>query len=402
MINPKLGYYTCNGITFDSKIAACVHSVQHNNAPVTWTFNDAEFSKHDWTTEPEQTLDELYDARARQLREQYDYLILSYSGGADSHNILMSFVRQDLLIDEIVVNTTEKASAKFTELNKQNMASTNAAAEHLFQTMPRLQEIQSRIPKTKISIMDLSDCVFESFSKAEDASWVLEKREGLNPAGVVRFNYLHFDQLRKQFDKGKKIALMLGIEKPRVTIRNGQLILQFSDRIANIITVAEHIKDYENSTAEFFYWSPDAVPIIIKQAHVIKRWLEANPSNQSLWDADNQTSETFRLVHERVYRPLLYTTWNNNWWQADKAVHDWSSEFDQWFEDGYSDTAAYRVWTEGVDYVRTTLEPFLHTKRLVNGKADGLNIFFKEYSLGTMKRLSPELKNKLYNRLTNK
>jgi hypothetical protein len=402
MINLKLGYYSCNGVTFDSKIAACVYSVQHNNALVTWTFNDREFNQHNWTQEPDLTLDQLYDIRSKQLRDQYDYVILSYSGGADSHNILMSFIRQGLHIDEIVVNTTEKASARFTELDKNNLDPRNAGAEHVFQTLPRLREIQGLIPKTKISVLDLSDHLFESFSKADDASWVLEKRESLNPAGVTRFNYLHFDQLRKQFDKDKKIALVLGIEKPRVFIRHGQLVLRFTDRAANIVTVAEHVKEYTNSTVEFFYWSPDAVPVVIKQAHTIKRWLEANPDKQHLWDVDTLTPEMVRLVHERVYRPLLYTTWDNSWWQSNKAVNDWTSEFDQWFKDGYSDTRAYQVWAEGIEYVREILHPYINTTHLVNGQADGLDIFVKEYLIGPVKNLCPELKNKLYRHLQNK
>lgn len=98
-INPKLGFYTCNGQTFDSKIQAYLYGAQVKQR-VEWDFNNELFRKHDWTVEPEETLDQLYNARARQLREQYDYIILSYSGGADSHNILMSFIRQGLHIED--------------------------------------------------------------------------------------------------------------------------------------------------------------------------------------------------------------------------------------------------------------------------------------------------------------
>ena len=75
-INKKLGYYICDNLEFDSKIRACVHAVEHAK-PVTWVFNNDEFNKYDWKVEPELSLDQLYDQRARQLREQYDYIILS-------------------------------------------------------------------------------------------------------------------------------------------------------------------------------------------------------------------------------------------------------------------------------------------------------------------------------------
>ena len=402
MLNSKLGYYLCNGITFDSKITACIHSVQHNNAPVTWTFNDKEFAQHNWLHEPESTLDQLYDARAKQLRESYDYLILSYSGGSDSHNILMSFIRQGLHIDELVVNTMDKARSKFIDLNPNDTSALNSGAEHALQCLPRLAEVQPQIPKTKITVFDLSDYLFDSFTQAGDASWVLAKREGLNPANATRYNYLHFDQVRKQFDKDKKIALIVGVEKPRTFIKDGRFVMRFTDRAANIVSASDYIKDYTNSAVEFFYWSPDMVPMMIKQGHVIKRWLEANPQMQHLWDGGDNVQDRHRLVHERVLRTLLYTTWDNSWYQADKSVRDWTSEFDQWFTDGYSDTKAYHVWQEGVDYVRTTLSPFVNTRKMVNGVADGLNIHLKDYQLGYMQNLCPELKNKLYNQLTNK
>ncbi len=357
-----------------------------------WVFNDNEFKRHNWLIEPELTMDQLYDQRSRQIREKYDYVVLSYSGGADSHNILMSFIRQGLHIDEIVVNTTEKANKQFTVLDKTNLDSKNAAAEHTFQTIPRLKEIQNLIPHTKINVLDLSDHLFDTFTNAGDASWVLDKREGLNPAMVTRFNYIHFSDIRKQFDKDKKIALIVGIEKPRAFIDRGRLIMQFVDRAANIVTVADHFKEYTNTEVELFYWSPDAVPLLIKQGHVIKKWLEVNPQQQMLWNRHSINQRITRLVHERIYRSLLYTTWDNSWWQADKAIKDWYSEFDQWFEDGYSDTEAYRVWQEGIDFVKTNLTPYL--KRTDN--PDGLQVYTKEYVVGFVKNLVPELKTGLF------
>jgi len=274
----------------------------------------------------------------------------------------------------------EKANLKFTDINVNNTDAKNAGAEFYLQTMPRLKELAPLIPNTKINIMDLSDYMFESLNKYNDASWVLDKREGLNPANITRFNYLYFSDLRKQFDKDKRIAMVLGVEKPRTFIHDGTMYMRFTDRAANMITIAEHLKEYSNSVVEYFYWSPDAVPIMIKQGHVIKRWLRANPHLIPHWDAKTMTFETIRLIHERVLRTVIYSTWDGNWWQADKAIKDWTSEFDQWFEDGYSDTKAYGVWLEGVNYIKAKLEPF--AKREADGSLDGLDVFGKNYRIG--------------------
>lgn len=378
--NKRLGYYIVGDQEFESKIAAALYSVKVNK-PMEWIFNNKVFSSYNWQQEPEETLDELYDRRARQIRNKYDYVIISYSGGADSHNMLMSFIRQNLHVDEILVNTTEKAN-RLTVNDVNCKQATNAGAEHQLQAMPRLKELAPLIPKTKISILDLSDYVFANFEEAKDASWVLDKKEGLNPAGVSRFNYLYYSEVRKTFDKDKKIALVMGIEKPKVTIENGNVFVRFIDRIANIVTVTGHVKDYTNTTIEFFYWSPECVPMLIKQGHVVKKWLEANPHIQPDFYAENINFEKIRLVHERVLRSVVYSTWDNTWFQADKAVSDWYTEFDTWFIEGYKDTKAFHIWEEGVNFVRDSLGAY---HRDVDGDPDGLKGYAKYYNLGPLR-----------------
>jgi hypothetical protein len=384
LVNKKLGYYTCNGLEFESKIQACFHSVQ-TGKPVDWVFNDLEFSAYDWTKEPEESLDQLYDKRARELREKYDYLILSYSGGSDSHQILMSFIRQGLLIDELMINTMEKGWKKFTVLDPTNTSSLNSGAEHYLQTIPRLKEVEKFIPRTKITICDLTDHVYDSLLKAGDASWVMEKREALNPIGVTRFNYVYYDEIRKQFDKQKRIGLILGVEKPKSAIHNGQFWLRFNDRSANMVTIIDHIKDYDNSELEYFYWSPDCVPMLIKQGHVMRRWLEENPSVQQHWDSRTTDYKTVRFFHERLLRSVIYpSTWNDSWFQVDKATKDWYSEFDNWFIDGAAGTKANIIWHEGVDYIKDALSSFVRIDQDTN-QPDGLQLFVKKYLIGNIK-----------------
>ena len=383
MINKKLGYYTVNGIEFDSKIKALTYATQTGNSPK-WHFNDKEYQEYDWSKEPELTLDQLYDIRTRQLREKYDYVILSYSGGADSHNILMSFIRQGLHLDEIVVNTMEKGNKKSTTLNASNTKATNAAAEHDLQTVPRLKEAAVLLPNTKISICDLTDYLVDYLTEKGDESWVFDKREGLNPAGMTRFNYLHFLDIRRQFDKDRSIGIIMGIEKPRCFIHKNKFVVSYSDRATNITTVAEHFKEYTNSTIEFFYWSPEALDIQCKQVHTIKKWLEAFPQYRDYWDSEKGMDfTTIRLVHERLLRTILYTTWDNNWYQADKALGDWYSEFDQWFFDEYKDTKIGHIWRMGIDYVTKSLGSYI--KENSDGTIDGLTVFSKRYLIGDMK-----------------
>lgn len=385
LINKVLGYYTCDGLEFESKIQACFHSLKVNK-PVDWVFNDLEFKLYDWTQEPEDSLDQLYDKRARDLREKYDYLILSYSGGSDSHQILMSFIRQGIHLDELLINTMEKGWAPCTIIDPTNTSSLNSGAEHYLQTIPRLKEVEKFIPRTKITICDLTDHVTDSLLSAGDASWVLQKREALNPIGITRFNYVYFNEVRKRFDKEKKIGIVLGVEKPKSLIEDGKFWIRFNDRSANMVTVIDHIKDYDNSVIEYFYWSPDCVPLLIKQGHIIRRWLQTNPNYQQYWDSRVATYKTVRFWHERLLRKVIYpSTWNDSWFQVHKATKDWYSEFDNWFIDGAAGTKANAIWHEGVDYIKHSLAPFVRID-LDTNQPDGLQSYTKKYLIGDIKQ----------------
>jgi hypothetical protein len=380
-MNRKLGYYTVDNVEFDSKIQACIFAANHDKK-VSWHFNEDFFKNYNWTIEPTETLDALYDIRAKQLRETYDYVIISYSGGSDSHNIVSSFIRQGLHIDEIVVNTIEKANQKFTVIDPNNKQANNAAAEHYLQTIPRLNELSAIVPKTKITVLDMTDQLFDTWRKSEDGSWVLKKKENLHPLNVIRFNYLHFSQIRKQFDKDKKIAIVLGVEKPRTFIyEENKFYVRFVDRAANVISISDHFDQYPNAVIEYFYWSPEGADIVCKQAHTIKHWLELNPAQQKFWFYKNFTVEIYKLYQERLLRSLLYSSWNDNWYQADKALKGWHSEFDEWFIAGYKDTREYNIWKEGIDYVASHAGNYV-TKD--NNVPDGLEIQAHNYFVGVL------------------
>jgi hypothetical protein len=127
---------------------------------------------------------------------------------------------------------------------------------------------------------------------------------------------------------------------------------------------------------------------MIKQGHVIKKWLEANPQHYAMWQTKAVTPDVYRLVHDPLLRDLLYTTWNNDWFQSKKAIYDWYSEFDMWFTDLYAGTKAHNVWREGLDYVTTKLSPF--TKKLKDDRVDGLLVVTHTYNLGPLKTLTAD------------
>ena len=96
----KHGFYEVNGYRTFSKMEAIEIQNRTGIFPE-WNFNRYIFDNLNWAVEPSIDLYEIYKARARQIRDAYDYVVLFYSGGSDSVNILTAWMDADLKIDEI-------------------------------------------------------------------------------------------------------------------------------------------------------------------------------------------------------------------------------------------------------------------------------------------------------------
>ena len=72
-----------NEIAF-SKLKSILRAQERNTTDVRFYYYDHVFSSYDWSKPSNLSLQELYTKRAKQLREQYDYVIFAYSGGSDS------------------------------------------------------------------------------------------------------------------------------------------------------------------------------------------------------------------------------------------------------------------------------------------------------------------------------
>jgi hypothetical protein len=400
-MNKKLGYYkVANKFETESKVQACILATNiaksnPNIDPrklVTWDFNDKEFESHDWTIVPEESLDELYNARARQLREKYDYISISYSAGADSHNIVMSFLRQNLHIDEIVVKTVSLADKYLSQSNINSTECVNTYySERKLQIEPRLQEIAILSPNTKIKYYDASEEIINGFTQSDDPLWVLGVREELNPVDAMRYNYLKIPKFQNNLDKDKKVAIILGVDKARIELdyHTKMVYATFYDRGNNVVPIGNYMKEYTNTTIEYFYWAPECLRMLTKQAHVLKQWLEITPGFQAYFTYNYPqayghkiTDTSWRLVNETLVKNIIYTTWNKSWFQSEKCTFDWFAEHDAWFYNGRKGTPEHQSWLKGIKYVMENAKPFLIDR---NGIIDGFLRFKKIYPIGKLK-----------------
>ena len=96
----KFGFYTVGERKTYSRMEAQQYSKLHQRQ-IHWNFNDEIFSKSDDTKEPTSTLSELYTTRCHQIRNAYDYVVIFYSGGSDSDNILQHWLKSGCKLDEV-------------------------------------------------------------------------------------------------------------------------------------------------------------------------------------------------------------------------------------------------------------------------------------------------------------
>jgi len=371
-------FYICNGITFQSKIKACVYS-QTVNQPVKWVFGlDEIYSKYAWDVEPTETVDELYDRRARELREQYDYIAISYSGGADSHNVLMSFYRQGLHVDEVITNHLTSVTEKVTDFSGNDSRPENYNAEHQLNAVAKLQWIKTNMPTTLVVEIDMGETVLNSFNPT-DESWVLDQNVGLTIGHRFRTNFFRNKEFKNRLDTGKKIGFVVGLDKPRTIIDNNVLTLVFNDTMMFNSSIHDYNIDYDNVTIEPFYWSSSTAPLICKQVHIIKRYLEGSSGRMYYWDINRGFSyEVSRKYHERWLRKLLYTTWNDSWYQADKSKYVWNNEVDDWLKSYNKGTTKEFLWNQGIELLKKNAKDYVLYK---DGKADGLKAFTVKYPI---------------------
>jgi len=351
--NKKLGYYIVNNELYYNKIQAMLagskipdNTGKFNNDPVRWLFNEDVFLKYPWHIEPAEDIRELYRQRAQQLRDRYDYIRLELSGGADSATVAYSFLLNNIPLDEVVFRYPESGS-KDASGDPWDTESRNHLSEWEFAAKPLLNWIKTNYPAVKITVHDFVDEIIKE--KNNDENWIYKTRHYIHPGHV------HKHKIDNTLaDTGKSIAVVYGIDKPKICIKDGKFFMYFVDSQAS--NNHPEIGDYTNITNEFFYWAPDACALLAKQAHMIKNWfslsMHQNLSYVLQWPNHDYSTRTFR---EQMLKPIIYPDYDLNTFQTAKSTTAIRAEMDNWFFKNFTGTDLYRVWEAGIDYLSTSL-----------------------------------------------
>jgi hypothetical protein len=379
-LNIKNGYYTVGNTIFEKKVLA-VYQASQTKEEIKWTWNDEKMSAFDWTVEPDLSLDELYRLRAQQIRDEYDYVLIFCSGGADSTNVLQSFLKNNIHVDEVVAGAPLSGLSNW-EWNSTDYSATNTISETKFAQLPLMEYVKKNFPKIKVTIHDY----FLDMLDYKEDEWLINSGDYIHPTFAARYNLERDDYayLRKLADSGKKIALVYGIDKPMLGQGDKNMYLVFTDQmICNGFKSIEH----PNISVELFYWNPDALPLLAKQGHIVANWI-CKPENENFLKhavitKSSQPSDPKwgRRIYERKIVPLIYAGINYSEFQCQKPRRPFMGDHDAWFPVLHSDLKVRQLMIS--DY-RNLISSLDSSAIWMNsyGEIAGFKRFYKFYKLG--------------------
>lgn len=328
-----LFYYSSDGKKFISKIEALEYS-RRNQKKIGFYYYDDVYRNVDWKTEPPGPLEFYYKAQAQRLRDTYDYLILCYSGGFDSTNILETFFYNNIKLDKIVmVGAFSQDSKKGSDENHNGELYHNA--------FPTIQKLGLE------SISEIYDYT-EKFDKPESFSitknyfsWVDETGGWFSP-----HNWFWKDAPNYIIPKNlgsKRVGIIFGRDKPKLLLNK----FYFYD---SACTSYGNIQSGDNYDVINFYWDPNFTPILVKQLHVIR--------NEFLELKKKYPHTDLPDIEKYIYNlrnPLLY--------KSPKSRTPILSYRDQYLLDK-KDSKVYDMYKSGINNINIRLEGLLNIKTI--------------------------------------
>lgn len=326
----KHGYYTVGDHAFLMKKDAQTFSRASKNK-LTWHCMDDAFDKYDTTQDPypDLSLDDLYLKRAKALREEFDYVILMFSGGPDCTNILETFVKNNLIIDEIVnFNSYDKTQTVNGTLNN---------ADYIYNVKPKIERLQNdyRNFNPKITILDEIELCKLHWENSYKHGWEDHAFATGGPTSWAMRAYVlqYVPRLWNRIMAGDKICVIGGCEKINLQLKNNRYAMMFNDgAVGNYKEFSLEVKIPNGEKLWQWFYSDSSCPEIhIKQAHELKKFMDAHPEpeyyepviknkivqpNHVCSGRHGQGNLKYSIFHQIIYpgwTPRVVTPKSANW-----------------------------------------------------------------------------------------
>lgn len=311
----KQGLYYVGDRAYHNKVNAIAEATR-TDQPVTWDFNSLLYQSVCKSEPLGVSLNDLYRMRAQQLREQYDYLILAFSGGADSDNILQTFVDNNICLDEVWTDWPAELIEKSNYVLSTSTDPRNMPSEWHLVVKPTLENLRINNPEIKIHVSDASATLSDIESEEEIQS-VLSIP--LFFSGTKRYKYIQ-QYITTKF-AGKRVCLITGVDRCNPTVKKGEYGFVLVD--TPLFVKSNHTVHGDPYIVECFYWTPDLPHIPVEQARKVWQYLFANrdffsKNYRCLAPGSGAWRQRLNEVN-RAVTAIIYPKWDWSKHQVDKA-----------------------------------------------------------------------------------
>lgn len=253
------------------------------------------YSNIDWSTEPKESLHQLYKHRAEQLLSKYDHVALLLSGGSDSTAMVNTFIHNGLKPAEVV--SYQLLNKVMDKKSTTNIEVTMSASK----TAKACEDVG--IPYRIINMWDnINNVKYDhKFFETADTRMSIDnliKMEGIN----------NDKKLLDMVSAGKKVCLVNGLEKPRVFIKDGYWTTAHLDGPLASNFYGRDMVDNHGIYTERFFTTKDMPSINVKQCHVVMQHYE-----QNVPDYKNILTHTNEFDVESYYKVLNDILFDGLW-----------------------------------------------------------------------------------------
>jgi len=352
---PTDEFYKIDNLFFLNKVEAIRYASQENKN-ISWHYKDDYFNNYDWLTEPLDSLDNIYKNRCLELRKNYDYLILFFSGGSDSQNILDSFLKNNILLDEIVVSFPKSGLDNFIECDTDTSPENNIS-EFKFTIFPVIEKIKKQYTNIKITVHDY----YIDMLDYKSMDWILNSSDWIHPSTYAKFNLNRYNHIHEQLIKGT-VGILYGSEKPILYKKNQSIYYLLTDVAVN---GAVQSIDHPRCFVERFYLSTN---IMSKQAHVLLNKIESNLLNIE------ELRTTDIAEYQSQFTKHIYPNLIKSGFQTKKATRRFMVESDNWFYSLHKNSDLYKMMhNDYTNFISSIDKKFLNSK--------GFKTFYKNFKI---------------------
>lgn len=336
------GIYRVGQQVYTNKLEACLALNRLDDRHhLHWDYHEEAFDRHDWSVEPAASITDLYRARAQQIRDNYDHVTIMYSGGADSHTVLMSFLDNNIPVDEVFVHGAFKAEASRIQDLGWDQSPGYYTREHFLVAKPRLQALAKK-HNFKVTVWDYTDLVID---RLDDWDWFSDIGTNPSPDSLMR-DQLHTACGHNHYleDRGRSVAFVWGVDKPRMLRDDHNVYFVFLD-VQMTISAGSKALAWERD--EYFYWGANFPLIPIKQSHLLYQYMKLHHR----FDLIPHISLPARMSPDpefnHITKLIVYPNWPIDTWQIQKPRRDVNDEYASWFFDTAPEKKIQR-WHGGI------------------------------------------------------